>query len=348
MKNNKIALGTCLLFLAAALIIVSCNKNQTNKVTPQENKTSYDLPANEIKFFPKDKNEAGALAMSFLKQTNFNPSSKKTRDIGPLNYPSQQAAWIFEASSNFLINQNNIVPTGTTTYTIELIKNADGTIDASELASKFNALMATIQGNVTVTAKLANVTISSEQATSMNINIDVNHGTEPANSIVYPSNNMNYDVAATWLSNTFSWQHEGFGLIPGTSYGNCNGLNPFWYNITIVSPLCYYFPTLSDLPDPWLWTADVANGNYQDPVFKAADFPKYYNNMQTKANSYNALAGQGNIPVGSQVINMSLNGYLPTNNTHWLSCQGNVLINGYVHALEGVIMANLGCMPMAN
>jgi hypothetical protein len=216
------------------------------------------------------------------------------------------------------------------------------------LALKFNALISTIHSSTTIIPKLINVTITDEQAAAMHINVDVQSGSEEPTAITYPTNVMYWDDAATWLSNTFAWQHEGFGLYPGVEFAGCNGLNPFWYNVTVISPLCPYFPQVNELPDPWLWTAFVANGNDQDNIFKVASFPIYYSKMQAQAAAINATAGIGNIPANSLVINMALKGEWVSGGYNPLNCQSAPIIDGYVHTRATIVVANLGCMPLPN
>jgi hypothetical protein len=285
-----------------------------------------------------------------LKHTNYSLEQKQTRDGSYANLPSNQAAWTFEAASNFLTNSNVVRVNLHETYPITLPRGTDGSIDAATLISSFNTFMNTIGGNSTKIPKLVNVKIDNETAAELKLLVDVDFGSEPSASVVYPTANMNYTLADDWLSNTYDNQvGDILNYLPGQT---CDGPGLFYYNVQAVGCLCYTFPDASDLPDPWLWTASVANSDPADPIFKVADFPNYYSKLLNRKPIIEAAALADPIYgfVNPVCIHISLSNEIVDiyGASFWMTTaqsSAGTAIQGYVHAHQTSTCAEIGCMP---
>jgi hypothetical protein len=331
--------------VATIATINSCSRKK-QEVTPQEPTAikGYQEP----NFHVKNSTEAGKLTRAFLKHTNYSLEQKQTRDGSYANLPSNQAAWTFEAASNFLTNSNVVRINLRETYPITMPRSSDSTIDAATLISSFNAFMGTLSGNSTKIPKLVNVKIDNETAAELKLLVDVDFGSDPSASVVYPTTNMAHDLAADWLENTFADQvGDILNYLPGQT---CDGPGLFYYNVQTVGCLCYTFPLQTDLPDPWLWTASVANGNAQDAVFKAADFLNYYAKLLARKSiiEADALSISFYGYVNPVCIHINISGeHVGPGGAHPLMPSGSAAsaIQGYVHAHQTATCAEIGCMP---
>lgn len=361
MNKIKIALATFSIFVAVTIVVISCNKKPINSADIKNTNTYIKPQGKEISFFPKDRTEAGKLALNFLKQTKYSPV-KQTRDGATSTYPTEMAAWLFEAGANFLENDNEVHRIYSTSTIIELPRLANGEIHAEDLIAAFNTFISTIEANPNIIPKLINVTITEELASSMHIAVSVDYGNEqPAGNFTWPNSSTDNLTAANNLMNNFASTSANFYNYIPTSSNNqdewtvCNGFGYFWYNVTTIVGNCsnggIYYPETADLPDPWLWTALYSStANAQTNSFLPADGINYHNKLLAKAAYYNSLAGTGQYPINSKCIFIELvPGYInfgnPSNGSTYC-LPGTPLINGYVLGKGDLVMANIGCMPM--
>jgi hypothetical protein len=238
-------------------------------------------------------------------------------------------------------------------FCAEILKNSSGEITASSIATSFNNFVAQITAIANLTPKLINVTIASEDASSMTLSCDVDfgNGPMPSASITFPTTDATPTAAANLLSTTINGylqdpNYQGAGAAFSPADIECRMNYFYWYNVSLTSPLCFRIPTISELPDPLLWTAAVANGMPSQNLFKAIDYPKYFNNLQIMAQSNTLLNSSNPWGTNMKTIKISLQPVWVVNGSTIDKCGSlNDGINGYVHAISSIFMANLGCLP---
>lgn len=261
-------------------LLSACNKKvKRNDMKNQlDNKAGNEINKREINYTPKDKKEGHLFAMKFVNATAF--SKKQTRtsfsDIG-----TDEGAWAFEASANYLENMNAVFTNMKSSITITIAKTSSGLLSGSSLTNNFNEFISTIESSsFGFTPRIIDITILSEDATNVKLVADVYGDTEPLGSVTFPNTDQYLCDAASILNSAIDYYiatQYAVGTPPNWACGF------YFQNVNGYFQYGHAYQTDGFLENK-LWICQIANGTNTGP-FKYTDFQTYFDNYQDIANN---------------------------------------------------------------
>lgn len=212
MKNLKFLIPAMGILIGT----VSCQKEKIEKSkfsvdkTTTLSKISFEKFASGHEIIPLDENQFSIVSFTrnFINQTDSKLTTlKSTTPV--VDKTINEGSWLFEAGSNYLMNNNQIKgETDFVNYSISIDKTASGLMNGEDLITKFNSFIANIdnyRSSEGYSPKIIDVRLGQDLTNSVEMLINVSYGEEVLSSAYnFPTQNVTIEEAAVHLSNALS------------------------------------------------------------------------------------------------------------------------------------------------